>query len=325
MNIRQAKDRITIPDFLARIDHQPAYVKNGEHWYHSPLPGREDNTPSFKTNRTGRLWFDQGTRKGGTVIELAMQMFDCDESGALEHLTRLYPGDLFDTPPQVVAAGKRQTNSQALPLFEHRAQAENGKEYERTDIEVIPITSRGLYWYLHDRGIDPRFAKPYVQEMRYQVNGKPFYALAFASDAEGSYELRNVHYQGTHGPKTIRVLHPEKASEGGSVTVFEGFFDFLSALAYYGKAEPDTPVIVMNSAALHAQTAEAIQRMGAARAFLYLDHDKTGREAAQSVREALPDVILEDRSGLYSDYKDFNEFWKEQRKRIKASAHHAGA
>src|SRR5262245_3692705 len=124
MNIRQAKARIPIADFLARIGHQPAYVRNGESWYHSPLPGREDKTPSFKTNRTGKLWFDQATKEGGTIIELVMKMFDCDEKGALAQLARLYENDPFDTT-QVAAqesAGRRYDQPADLPLFQDGAQ-----------------------------------------------------------------------------------------------------------------------------------------------------------------------------------------------------------
>ena len=38
------------------------------------------------------------------------------------------------------------------------------------------------------------------------------------------------------------------STAGGAVTVFEGFTDYLSALAYYRKTEADTPVIVLGAA-----------------------------------------------------------------------------
>lgn len=333
MNIRQAKERIRISDFLVRageklgFNGQPAYTRNGEHWYHSMLPGRQDDTPSFKTDRTDRLWSDKGIGQGGTIIELTMKLFNCDESGALHALSSLYQGELFDTPATVQArrsAAKRQGQPEGMPLFEQGQQQEGASE--RTSVEITPITSRGLYWYLHYRGIDPGLAKRYVKEIRYKANGNPFYALAFASDAKDSYEMRNgvgvaeggEGFKGVHGPKAITTLHPEKASEGGSVTVFEGFFDFLTALAYYGKVEPDTPVIVMNSTAMHAQTAEAIRRTGAARVFLYLDHDKTGKDVVQALRDALPDIEIVDKSGIYAGYPDFNDFWMKEGKQAKA-------
>lgn len=315
MNIHQAKASVLLPDLLARLGHQPSHEQHGETWYHSPL--REgDGTPSFKTDPTGRLWFDHGTGEGGDVVKFARLYWQCTTGDALRHLTSLYPGSLFDNPPTV----QPTKVPKPAPLFEWQA-ASNRNGETRNDIAIRPITSRGLYWYLHHRGIDPRLAKRYVQEMRCQVNGKDFYALAFPSDA-GGYELRNgvgvtegkPGFKGAHGSKAISVLHPEKASPGGSVTVFEGFFDFLTALAYAGKEAPDTPVIVMNSTAMLTQTVAAILRLKVERVYLYLDRDATGREVTETLRAALAGMAVEDRSDLYAAYMDFNEFWMQEGK-----------
>lgn len=325
MNIAQAKANIPISDFLAKIGHQPAYVRGGEYWYHSPLPGRQDDTPSFKTDSANRLWIDQATRQGGSIIELAQIMLDCQTvSEVLHRLSDLYRGTLFDTSatvqPKKPTTQRTATEPDGMPLFAQQRQQAG----ERTGIEITPVTSKGLYWYLHHRGIDPQLAKRYLKEIRYQADGRPFYALAFASD-EGGYELRNgvgvseggQGFKGAHGPKAITTLHPEKATPGGAVSVFEGVFDFLAVLSYYGKDEPGTPVIVMNSTAMQAPTVAAIKRLGAGRAYLYLDHDATGREATEALRSQLPGVTVEDRSHLYAGYADFNEYWMQKGRQAK--------
>lgn len=326
MNIAQAKAKITISDFLARMGHSYASFKGGEYWYNSPLPGRKDATPSFKTDPTNRLWFDQGTKQGGGIIELAMLMWDCDERGALRELSRLYQGALFDQvdAPAPQRQGTRRAKPPGLPLFDQAAHPSPDGAQPRTEVEIRPITSKGLYWYLHHRGIDPQLAKRYLKEMRWRAGDKAFYTLAFASD-EGGYELRNgvgvnaggPGFKGAHGTKAITTLHADKATPGGSVSVFEGFFDFLSALAYYGKAEPATPVIVMNSAAMIEPTVAAIQRLEAGRVHLYLDRDKTGQDAAQAIRAALPGLMVEDRSDLYAEYADFNDYWMQTGRQAK--------
>lgn len=314
MNIRQAKASVMLPDLLARLGHQPSHEQHGESWYHSPL--REgDATPSFKTDRTGKLWFDHGTGEGGDVVKFARLYWQCSTGEALRHLTRLYPGSLFDEPPAVQPARKPRS----APLFEQHTAGSAGETHQA--IQILPITSRGLYWYLHHRGIDPKLAKRYVQEIRCEMHGNAFYALAFPSDA-GGFELRNgvgvtegkPGFKGAQGTKAISVLHPEKATPGGSVTVFEGFFDFLSALAYAGKEAPDTPVIVMNSTAMLTQTADAIRRLQAGRVYLYLDRDATGREVTEQLRTALTGIHVEDRSDLYAAYADFNDFWMQEGK-----------
>ena len=319
MKIEQAKAHITMPDLLARLGFQ-GEERNGELWYHSPF--RDERTASFKLTRDGRAWYDHGIGEGGDVVTFARRYWECDTSQALRQLSDLYLGSLFDTPPTVEPRKRADNAAPGLPLFAER-EREN-REDERTGIEIGPITSKGLYWYLHHRGIDPQLAKRYLKEMRYKADDKEFYVLAFASD-EGGWELRNgvgvsegKHgFQGNYGPKAITVLYPEKATPGGSVSVFEGFFDFLTALSYYGKDEPSTPVIVMNSAALRKQTAAAIERLVAGRVHLYLDRDETGQDATQAIREALPDIMVEDRSGLYAAYADFNDFWMKEGKQAK--------
>ena len=92
-----------------------------------------------------------------------------------------------------------------------------------------------------------------------------------------------------------------------AVTVFEGFIDFLSALTYYGKPIT-TPVIVMNSVAMKDRAVEVIKEMGVSKVYLYLDRDQSGRELTEHFRNELQGVDFLDKSDLYADYKDFNEF-----------------
>jgi hypothetical protein len=324
MNITQAKERILLSDFLERLGYAHAYERHGEHWYHSPLPGRKDATPSFKTDRTNKKWFDQGSGEGGMIIELAMRMFDCDERGALSQINNLYQNATPDPVSHAEHYLLASAHKTSIVSSTH-----DSLEEERTEVEILPITSRGLYWYLHHRGIDPKIAKHYVQEIRYESKGKAFYALAFPS-GEGGYELRNgvgvtegkPGFKGAHGPKAITVLHAEKAIFGGTVSVFEGFFDFLSALSYYGKTEPSAPVIVMNSTSMHEQTAIGIRQLQAGKAYLYLDRDETGRETANHLRLALPEVVMEDQSQLYASYMDFNEFWMKEGKLVQMKDTH---
>jgi hypothetical protein len=73
-------------------------------------------------------------------------------------------------------------------------------------------------------------------------------------------------------------------------------------------------VIVMNSTAMLTPTAEAIRRLQAARAYLYLDRDATGREVTEYLRSMLAGMMVEDRSDLYAAYIDFNEFWMQEGK-----------
>ena len=59
--------------------------------------------------------------------------------------------------------------------------------------------------------------------------------------------MRNPGFKGTVGTKDITYLpNPERLD----AAVFEGSFDFLSALAYYKHDRPQSNVLVLNSVSL---------------------------------------------------------------------------
>ena len=293
MNSQQAK-RIPLKDLLARLGHQPHHEKSGEFWYLSPF--RPETEPSFKINLERNIWFDFGEGKGGTVIDFALKYFKTSSVAAA--LDRLAGLDLAGRPEPVVAPAQPAAT---LPLFtETPAPA-------ITVTKVEKLSNRALIGYLYGRGIPYKTAMPYVQEIHYTHQGKPYFALAFANDS-GGYELRNPYFKGTHGTKDITCLG---AGEGGSaqeVTVFEGFIDYLSALTHYQRSAAATPVIVLNSVAMQQRAVEAIRRMGAAKVYLYLDRDESGKKLARDFKEQLPGVEVLDKSDLYAAHKDFNEF-----------------
>jgi len=55
----QAK-QIDMVDYLSSLNHHPQRVHHQDFWYLSPL--REEQTASFKVNRTLNVWFDFGVR-----------------------------------------------------------------------------------------------------------------------------------------------------------------------------------------------------------------------------------------------------------------------
>ena len=55
MNSEQAK-KLSLPDILSRLGHQPTEIKNGgnEYWYRSPF--RKEKEASFHTSFLGGKW-----------------------------------------------------------------------------------------------------------------------------------------------------------------------------------------------------------------------------------------------------------------------------
>ena len=83
MNCAEA-NKVDLVDYLYSLGHTTTKVKGNDHWYVSPL--RDDRTASFKIDRRKNVWYDHGTGKGRTVIDFAMQYFNCHVQAALQKL-----------------------------------------------------------------------------------------------------------------------------------------------------------------------------------------------------------------------------------------------
>jgi len=128
----------------------------------------------------------------------------------------------------------------------------------------------------------------------------------------GGYEIRNPYFKGVIGKKDVSLLMKRKRNErieprieSASVTVFEGLMEIFKALTFYRRNEAKTPVIVLNSSHLKKRAAERIIEMGYTKVY----RDEVGRQISDSFRHQLgPKITIQDKSALYTGYKDFNEF-----------------
>lgn len=86
------------------------------------------------------------------------------------------------------------------------------------------------------------------------------------------------------------------------VRVFEGFFDFLSSLVWFGEDAPSTDCLILNSLAFAKRSVAGVQA-GYRHCELFLDNDAAGERAAvlfEGATNRAPEV--------YAGFKDFNEF-----------------
>jgi DNA primase len=300
MNAKAAK-QIPLQQILQQLGHKPAKETDGELWYHSPF--RNEKEPSFKINPEKNVWYDFGYGEGGNVLDFIMILDDItDISTALKQLE------------EIIGIPRRQPRLSIVPSLPNGAPKSD--RIKQPQIEKIQdLENQALIQYLLKRGIDRKTAAPYVKEIYYSLKGKEYFALAFPN-LSGGYELRNPYFQGTIGKKDISLLvnrkrnRPEEREEASTaVTLFEGFMDFLSALTFYHTAEAKTPVIVLNSVSLKDRTSLKIKEIGCTKIYLYLDRDKSGRFLADYFRHQFGhDITIQDKSELYTGYKDFNEF-----------------
>lgn len=274
MDARQMRE-IPIADFLSAMGIHPTKQKGNALWYSAPY--RMERRPSFKVDINRNVWFDFGIGKGGDIFDLAGEFI-----GSKDFLLR--------------AAFIARNGAYPLPIIEHPQRNEE-KEPVFNDIWVRPLQDTRLLGYLEERGINAHVAIPNCEEVRYRVRGKRYYAIGFRNDA-GGLELRNRIFKGCIPPKDISL----KRNGSDVCAVFEGFMDCLSAMQI-GTIASDW--LVLNSVSNVEKAVKVLQ--GYERIECYLDNDDAGRRTLEKLRANFGEKVI-DRSSLYADHKDLNEF-----------------
>ena len=283
---------ISIRQFLARRGIQPKYERNGYGMYLSPL--REERTPSFKVDYVQNLWYDFGLGEGGTLLTLVMRLERCDSREAVR---RLQNGE------------KRDAGSASLSPGIYKRPAVGGPSSVMRPATVpalrilsdAPLRHPALVGYLSSRGIVPSVAAAFCREVRYEVNGRTFFAVGFRNDAEG-WELRSARFKGGSSPKHITTID----NQSDTVIAFEGFMDFLAYLSLKYSERLRIDATVLNSVVNLPKAVPFISRHPVIHAFF--DNDEAGRKATANLIRLCPRSEVIDQSHFYRGHKDVNDY-----------------
>lgn len=286
--------QIDLVDYLACLGYQPQKIRGNEYWYLSPL--REEKKPSFKVNRKINAWFDFGLGKGGNTIDFGVLYHRCSVAGLLDKLKSSFPS------PETGFSFHRH--------WEENATEQDADEKKIKVIGIFFLSSYSLCRYLEQRRIHPELADKYCREIRYTLNKKTFYAIGFPNDSVG-YELRNAYFKGSSFPKDITFIN----NHAPEIVVFEGFFNFLSFLAYHqtglllDKENEEFTVLkanylILNSLSFFEKSLSLMQQHRIVH--LHLDRDTAGMSCT---RKALKiSNQFKDESPLYQGYNDLNDW-----------------
>ncbi|MEZ3589914.1 MAG: toprim domain-containing protein [Muribaculaceae bacterium] len=272
---------IPLASFMSRLGHEPAARKGTRLWYKSPL--RHEHTPSFKVETALNCWYDFGLGKGGNIIDLAAEMY---QSTDLRYLMRCIADSCPVLSLQTVASSYPQRHS--APSMER--------------FEVVPLEHRALVAYLQERGIPAHIAMANCKEAHYSVNGRFYFAVAF-ENVSGGWELRNRYFKGCRGRKSISYLPWARDGPSTECAVFEGFIDYLSALTLGIISGADA--IILNSVVNVNKAVPYLK--GYTTINCYLDNDTAGQTALAELTAIYGSTVI-DRSILYSEFNDLNEF-----------------
>ena len=268
---------IPIADFLRRLGYAPVEHKGRELTYFAPY--RKEHKPSFRVNVEKNVFYDFGTGCGGDIFKLA---------GEFIHSTD------FKAQAKYIA----DSMNMQLPMKEHPSFVSQPTEPVFQNVEISRLESPTLLRYLAQRGIPKEIAQKYCVKVDYQLRGKDYYAIGFENNAHG-YELRSAFFKGSFPPKHITHI----ANGNGRCNIFEGFIDFLSA-EKLGYNDGNDSLILNSVSNLH----KALPFLSDYPLILcYLDNDAAGREALAKLQKEFGDRVA-DKSSLYPDHKDLNEY-----------------
>ena len=283
---------ISIRQFLARRGILPKYERNGYGMYLSPL--REERTPSFKVDYVQNLWYDFGLGEGGTLLTLVMRLERCDSREAVR---RLQNGEKRDAGSASLSpsVGERPAVGGPSPVV--RLAAVPALRILSDD----PLRHPALIGYLVSRGIVPSVAAAFCREVRYEVNGRAFFAVGFRNDA-GGWELRSERFKGGSSPKHITTLD----NRSDTVIAFEGFMDFLAYLSLKHPERLRIDAAVLNSVVNLPKAIPFLSRHPVIHAFF--DNDEAGRKTTSDLIRLCPRSEVIDQSSFYSGHKDVNDY-----------------
>ncbi len=273
LNCENARN-ILIINTLKSLGHLPKRETEKEAWFLSPF--RSETQASFKVCKKINRWFDHGQGTGGNVIDLVMTLKNYTVSEAL----------YFFSDINISFSFQKQTKNITEPKTNYQIK------------RVKQLENRALLSYLDIRAIHHILAKKYCQEIYYTIDEKTYFGIAF-KNRSGGYELRNKYFKGCIGKKDF--THYQKGKN--NLTIFEGFFDFLSFITLNKELENQTDFLILNSLSLVQKIEIVLKEYD--KIYTWLDNDNAGKSATKIIKNIHSKV--EDKSVFFDGYKDLNE------------------
>ena len=124
--------------------------------------------------------------------------------------------------------------------------------------------------------------------------------------------MRNRYFKGCRGRKDISYLPWARDDPATECAVFEGFIDYLSSLALGIISGADA--IILNSVVNVNKAVPSLRNYTVINC--YLDNDNAGQTALAELTAIYGSIVI-DRSTLYAEFNDLNDFLVNQSSTIK--------
>lgn len=280
MSLIDELKEISIVGWLESNGYPVVKETESKAWVRSPF--RNEEKPSFVVFKNNNTWCDYGrTSRTASIIDLVQELNNCDTSTAMKIL--MEEEDTIRFEPVEVSSEPLISVTKVLDKY------------------IAP----DLLIYLKSRGISEKTYNRFTKETYYSFRENPektYHAVGFLNDS-GGYEVRNAYHKYCISPKdstTFIVGSP-------SCSIFEGTFDFLSAVEYFGEALFETDVYVANGLGLLYRHLDRISRYKIVN--VYLDLGIGADNSIELIRSRMYDGIVKDHRYLFKGKKDLNDFW----------------
>lgn len=275
-------NKMDMVEYLTTMGFEPKKVRGNDYWYVSPF--REEYTPSFKVDRKINKWFDHGEGKGGNLIDFGLVYYRCTIP---ELLRKLGGNQNFAIPVKQTIKATANDDANHIIITGEKA-----------------LSNPVLLQYARSRAIPAELITKYCNEISYSNGGKNYFAIGFKNDL-GGYELRSKYFKGSSSPKGM--THYKNGNI--EIAVFEGFFNFLSfQKLQQNKSLPKTDFLILNSLSFFERARPIMEAYKEAN--LYLDNNVAGQKFTAYALSL--NSCYEDRSSLYENHEDLNDFLKSQ-------------
>lgn len=282
MSLIDELKEISIVSFLTSQGFKISKTSNNKAWYESPIRGGETK-PSFVVYLDSNRWCDMGvSMRSGDIIDLVQELQGCTKSEAMSILgngTQIDRFEPIDTP--------NEPNLSVVKVLDRYISPE-------------------LLMYLKSRGISENTYNRFTNEAVYSFRNTPekvYHAVGLKNNS-GGWELRNYSHKYCSSPKdsTTYLVGSSHCS------LFEGMFDFLAAVEYFGDSLFETDVYVLNGIGLIFRSIDTIARYS--RVNMYLDRGIGADNTIDLIRSrAFEETVVMDHRYMFGDSKDFNEYW----------------
>jgi hypothetical protein len=292
MNIEQAKT-IAIIDVLDKLGYKPTKQTPQQYRYFSPF--RNEKTPSFNVHIQNNVWYDFGQVEGGNVIDFVCAYLKSQDEGHTCRDALRWLKNMMGHTPVIRPV--------TVPEFVH------DEETKLRSLFAEPIRDKDLIRYLQSRGISLQVAAQCIKQVRIKnrETGKLWVGLGLPNEDRG-YEIRTHFFKGCVGSKNITFIRGTQPKPPG-LNVFEGFMDYLSMIEHRKGVKFIDDTLILNSLSCIGKASPYIYQYGYETLYSWLDNDKAGEDARQSLDEYIQtqeNLVHKPMNELYAPHKDVN-------------------